>query len=205
MPDRLVPATLAFRDDGTLISPEYGDIYYNVAGAFAQANYVFIAGNRLPARWQGSRTFTIVETGFGTGTNFLATWAAWRDDPARCERLHFVSFEKHPFTRDDLRRALSHIVAGTTLSEQATLLADAWPPAVPGFHRIEFEGGRVVLTLALGDARELLPKLVARADAFYLDGFAPAKNPDLWSADVFRALARVAADDATFATYSSAG
>jgi tRNA 5-methylaminomethyl-2-thiouridine biosynthesis bifunctional protein len=73
------------------------------------------------------------------------------------------------------------------------------------FHRIEFEGGRVVLTLALGDARELLPKLVARADAFYLDGFAPAKNADLWSADVFRALARVAADDATFATYSSAG
>lgn len=205
MPDRLVPATLAFRDDGTLISPEYGDIYYNVAGAFAQANYVFIAGNRLPARWQGRRTFTIVETGFGTGTNFLATWAAWRDDPARCERLHFVSFEKHPFTRDDLRRALSHIVAGTTLSGQATLLADAWPPAVPGFHRIEFEGGRVVLTLALGDARELLPKLVARADAFYLDGFAPAKNADLWSADVFRALARVAADDATFATYSSAG
>ncbi|AOK03401.1 bifunctional tRNA (5-methylaminomethyl-2-thiouridine)(34)-methyltransferase MnmD/FAD-dependent 5-carboxymethylaminomethyl-2-thiouridine(34) oxidoreductase MnmC [Burkholderia sp. AU28942] len=205
MPDRLVPATLAFRDDGTLISPAYGDIYHNVAGALAQANYVFIAGNALPARWQGRRTFTVVETGFGTGTNFLATWAAWRDDPARCERLHFVSFEKHPFTRDDLRTALSHIVANTTISAQAAMLADAWPTPVPGFHRIEFDGGRVVLTLALGEACEMLPKLVARADAFYLDGFAPAKNPDLWSADVFRALARVAAEDATFATYSSAG
>ncbi|MBR8144115.1 bifunctional tRNA (5-methylaminomethyl-2-thiouridine)(34)-methyltransferase MnmD/FAD-dependent 5-carboxymethylaminomethyl-2-thiouridine(34) oxidoreductase MnmC [Burkholderia sp. AU19243] len=205
MPDRLVPATLAFRDDGTLISPAYGDIYHNVAGALAQANYVFIAGNALPARWQGRRTFTVVETGFGTGTNFLATWAAWRDDPARCERLHFVSFEKHPFTRDDLRTALSHIVANTTISAQAAMLADAWPTPVPGFHRIEFDGGRVVLTLALGEACETLPKLVARADAFYLDGFAPAKNPDLWSADVFRALARVAAEDATFATYSSAG
>ncbi|KVF71650.1 FAD-dependent cmnm(5)s(2)U34 oxidoreductase [Burkholderia sp. FL-7-2-10-S1-D7] len=205
MPDRLVPATLAFRDDGILVSPEYGDIYHNVAGALAQARHTFIAGNALPARWQGRRTFTIVETGFGAGANFLATWAAWRDDPARCERLHFVSFEKHPFSRDDLRRALSHIVANTTISTEAEMLADAWPMLVPGFHRLEFDAGRVVLTLALGDAREMLPKLVARADAFYMDGFAPAKNPDLWSVDVFRALARVAAENATFATYSSAG
>lgn len=205
MPDRLVPATFAVRDDGTLVSPEFGDIYHNVAGALAQARYVFIAGNGLPARWQGRRTFTIVETGFGAGANFLATWAAWRDDPARCERLHFVSFEKHPFSRDDLRRALSHIVANTTISAEAALLADAWPMLVPGLHRLEFDAGRVVLTLGFGDACALLPKLVARADAFYLDGFAPAKNADLWSVDVFRALARVAAEEATFATYSSAG
>ncbi|WP_174911588.1 bifunctional tRNA (5-methylaminomethyl-2-thiouridine)(34)-methyltransferase MnmD/FAD-dependent 5-carboxymethylaminomethyl-2-thiouridine(34) oxidoreductase MnmC [Burkholderia diffusa] len=205
MPDRLVPATLAFRDDGILVSPEYGDIYHNVAGALAQASHTFIAGNALPARWQGRRTFTIVETGFGAGANFLATWAAWRDDPARCERLHFVSFEKHPFSRDDLRQALSHIVANTTISTEAGMLADAWPMLVPGFHRLEFDAGRVVLTLALGDPREMLPKLVARADAFYLDGVAPAKNPELWSVDVFRALARVAADNATFATYSSEG
>ncbi|AOJ75538.1 bifunctional tRNA (5-methylaminomethyl-2-thiouridine)(34)-methyltransferase MnmD/FAD-dependent 5-carboxymethylaminomethyl-2-thiouridine(34) oxidoreductase MnmC [Burkholderia ubonensis] len=205
MPDRLVPATIAFSDDGTLVSPAYGDVYHSAAGALAQANYVFVAGNGLPARWQGRRTFTIVETGFGAGGNFLATWAAWRDDPARCERLHFVSVEKHPFTRDDLRRALSHIVAGTTLSEQAALLADAWPPAVPGFHRLEFDGGRVVLTLVFGDALAMLPKLAVRADAFYLDGFAPSKNPDLWSVDLFRALARLAGDGATFATYSSSG
>ncbi len=204
MPDRLVPTTLAFRDDGALISPEYGDIYHNVAGALAQASDVFISGNGLPARWQGRRTFTIVEMGFGAGANFLATWAAWRDDPARCERLHFVSFEKHPFSRDDLRRVLSHIVANTTISAEAEMLADAWPMLVPGFHRLEFDAGRVVLTLALGDASEMLPKLVARADAFYLDGFAPAKSPDLWSADLLRALARVAAEDATFAADSSA-
>ncbi|WP_107310825.1 bifunctional tRNA (5-methylaminomethyl-2-thiouridine)(34)-methyltransferase MnmD/FAD-dependent 5-carboxymethylaminomethyl-2-thiouridine(34) oxidoreductase MnmC [Burkholderia metallica] len=205
MTDRLVPATLAIRDDGTLVSPQYGDIYHNVAGALAQANYVFVAGNGLPARWQGRRTFTIVETGFGVGASFLATWAAWRDDPARCERLHFVSVEKHPFSRDDLRRALSHIVANTTISADAEMLADAWPTLVPGVHRLEFDEGRVVLTLAFGDALALLPKLVARADAFYLDGFAPAKNPELWSPDVFRALARIAAERATFATYSSAG
>ncbi|MBR8459192.1 bifunctional tRNA (5-methylaminomethyl-2-thiouridine)(34)-methyltransferase MnmD/FAD-dependent 5-carboxymethylaminomethyl-2-thiouridine(34) oxidoreductase MnmC [Burkholderia dolosa] len=205
MPDRLVPATLAFRDDGTLVSPAYGDIYHSAAGALAQANQVFVAGNRLPARWQGRRTFTIVETGFGVGCNFLATWAAWRDDPARCERLHFVSVEKHPFSREDLRRAASHIVANTTISAGVDALVDAWPMLVPGVHRLEFDEGRVVLTLAFGDALDMLTKLVARADAFYLDGFAPAKNADIWSVDVFRALARIAGDDATFATYSSSG
>ncbi|MBN3792672.1 bifunctional tRNA (5-methylaminomethyl-2-thiouridine)(34)-methyltransferase MnmD/FAD-dependent 5-carboxymethylaminomethyl-2-thiouridine(34) oxidoreductase MnmC, partial [Burkholderia sp. Ac-20353] len=209
MPDRLVPATLAFRDDGTLVSPEYGDIYYSAAGALAQANHVFVAGNGLPRRWQRRRTFTIVETGFGAGCNFLATWAAWRDDPARCERLHFVSVDKHPFTRDDLRRAASHIVAHTTNSQNLGALFDelvnAWPMLVPGLHRLEFDEGRVVLTLAFGDALELLPKLVVRADAFYFDGFAPSKNADMWSVDVFRALARVADDGATFATYSSSG
>ncbi|WP_261540883.1 bifunctional tRNA (5-methylaminomethyl-2-thiouridine)(34)-methyltransferase MnmD/FAD-dependent 5-carboxymethylaminomethyl-2-thiouridine(34) oxidoreductase MnmC [Burkholderia multivorans] len=205
MPDRLVPATLAFRDDGTLVSPAYGDIYHSAAGAIAQANHVFVAGNGLPARWQQRRTFTIVETGFGTGCNFLATWAAWRDDPARCERLHFVSVEKHPFSREDLRRAAAHIVANTTISANVDELADAWPPLVPGLHRLEFDAGRVVLTLVFGDALERLPTLVARADAFYLDGFAPSKNADLWSIDVFRALARMAGERATFATYSSSG
>ncbi|HDR9289149.1 bifunctional tRNA (5-methylaminomethyl-2-thiouridine)(34)-methyltransferase MnmD/FAD-dependent 5-carboxymethylaminomethyl-2-thiouridine(34) oxidoreductase MnmC [Burkholderia multivorans] len=205
MPDRLVPATLAFRDDGTLVSPAYGDIYHSAAGAIAQANHVFVAGNGLPARWQQRRTFTIVETGFGTGCNFLATWAAWRDDPARCERLHFVSVEKHPFSREDLRRAAAHIVANTTISANVDELADAWPPLVPGLHRLEFDAGRVVLTLVFGDALERLPTLVARADAFYLDGFAPSKNADLWSIDVFRALARMADEHATFATYSSSG
>ncbi|RQS73560.1 bifunctional tRNA (5-methylaminomethyl-2-thiouridine)(34)-methyltransferase MnmD/FAD-dependent 5-carboxymethylaminomethyl-2-thiouridine(34) oxidoreductase MnmC [Burkholderia sp. Bp8963] len=209
MPDRLVPATLAFRDDGTLVSPEYGDVYYSAAGALAQANHVFVAGNGLPRRWQGRRTFTIVETGFGAGCNFVATWAAWRDDPARCERLHFVSVDKHPFTRDDLRRAASHIVAHTTISQGLDTLfdalVDAWPMLVPGLHRLEFDEGRVVLTLAFGDVLELLPKLVVRADAFYFDGFAPSKNADMWSVDVFRALARVADDGATFATYSSSG
>jgi tRNA 5-methylaminomethyl-2-thiouridine biosynthesis bifunctional protein len=205
MPDRLVPATLAFRDDGTLVSPAYGDIYHSAAGALAQANHVFVGGNRLPGRWQGARTFTIVETGFGTGCNFLATWAAWRDDPTRCERLHFVSIEKHPFTRDDLRIAASHIVANTTISADVEALVDAWPILMPGLHRLEFDEGRVVLTLVFGDALAMLPKLALRADAFYLDGFAPSKNADLWSVDVFRALAKHAGDDATFATYSSSG
>ncbi|NTX28079.1 bifunctional tRNA (5-methylaminomethyl-2-thiouridine)(34)-methyltransferase MnmD/FAD-dependent 5-carboxymethylaminomethyl-2-thiouridine(34) oxidoreductase MnmC [Burkholderia pyrrocinia] len=201
MPDRLVPATLALRDDGTLVSPEYGDLHRGASGALAL--HVFVSGNRLPARWQGRRTFTIVATGFGTGSPFLATWAAWRDDPARCERLHFVAVEPHPFSRDDLRRIASHIVANTTISADMDALVDAWPMLVPGLHRLEFDEGRVVLTLAFGAAIDMLTKLVARADAFYLDGFTSSNDADLHSTDVVRALAKIAGEGATFATQAN--
>ncbi|QGZ62773.1 bifunctional tRNA (5-methylaminomethyl-2-thiouridine)(34)-methyltransferase MnmD/FAD-dependent 5-carboxymethylaminomethyl-2-thiouridine(34) oxidoreductase MnmC [Paraburkholderia acidisoli] len=212
----LIPATLAFRDDGMPFSPHYDDVYHGMSGAFTQAEDVFLRGNELPQRWQNRRVFTVVETGFGLGVNFLATWAAWRDDPARCERLHFVSVEKHPFSRDDLRAALGAVVGkdvGAGVDESghskalplAQALVDAWPMLVPGVHRLEFEGGRVTLTLAFGDAIDLFPKLWMRADAIYLDGFAPAKNPELWSLPIFKALARIAGEGATFATWSSAG
>ncbi|WP_322025240.1 bifunctional tRNA (5-methylaminomethyl-2-thiouridine)(34)-methyltransferase MnmD/FAD-dependent 5-carboxymethylaminomethyl-2-thiouridine(34) oxidoreductase MnmC [Burkholderia sp. BCC1977] len=201
MPDRLVPATLVRRDDGILVSPEYGELPRDASRARAHANRM-LAGNGLPARWQGRRTFTIVETGFGTGGHFLATWAAWRDDPARCERLHFVAVEPHPFSREDLRRIASDIVANTTISEIADALIDAWPMLVPGLHRLEFDAGRVVLTLAFGDARDMLQRLVARADAFYLGNVVSAAYGDLLSADVTRALARLAGEGATYATHS---
>ncbi|TDV11051.1 bifunctional tRNA (5-methylaminomethyl-2-thiouridine)(34)-methyltransferase MnmD/FAD-dependent 5-carboxymethylaminomethyl-2-thiouridine(34) oxidoreductase MnmC [Paraburkholderia caballeronis] len=205
MTTTLIPAELAFRDDGTPFSPVYGDIYHSASGAFAQSHYVFLHGNGLPERWHGRRIFTVMETGFGIGVNFLATWSAWRDDPARCERLHFVSIEKHPFARDDLRAVLDAVTADSPLTPLARELVDRWPMLVPGTHRLEFDGGRVTLTLAFGDAPDLLPKLWLRADAFYLDGFAPSKNPDLWSPAVFKALARVAGEHATFATWSSSG
>ncbi|MFP3502460.1 bifunctional tRNA (5-methylaminomethyl-2-thiouridine)(34)-methyltransferase MnmD/FAD-dependent 5-carboxymethylaminomethyl-2-thiouridine(34) oxidoreductase MnmC [Burkholderia sp. SIMBA_062] len=201
MPDRLVPATLARRDDGILVSPEYGELPRDASRTRAHANRM-LAGTGLPARWQGRRTFTIVETGFGTGSRFLTTWAAWRDDPARCERLHFVAIEPHPFAREDLRRAVSNLVADTTISENAEALIDAWPMHVPGLHRLEFDAGRVVLTLAFGDAHDMLQRLVARADAFYLGNVASAAHGDVLSPDVIRALARIAAEGATYATHS---
>lgn len=205
MTTTLIPAELAFRDDGVPFSPRYGDVYHSASGALAQAEQVFLHGNGLPDRWRQTRVFTVMETGFGIGVNFLATWSAWRDDPARSERLHFVSIEKHPFARDDLRTVLDAVTANTPLATLAATLVDAWPMLVPGTHRIEFDGGRFTLTLAFGDAAELLPKLWLRADAFYLDGFAPAKNPELWTPAVFKALARIAGDHATFATWSSSG
>lgn len=199
---RLTPARLAFRDDGTPWSETYQDIYHSNCGGLEQARKVFVAGSELPQRWQGRATFTIVETGFGLGLNFLATWAAWRDDPARCERLHFVSAELHPFSHEDLARAHAAHSDFETLS--AELLAH-WPPLTPGFHRLHLDGGRVIVTLLFGDACELLPQLEARADAFYLDGFSAAQNPEMWSDDLLATLARLAAPEATLATWSARG
>jgi tRNA 5-methylaminomethyl-2-thiouridine biosynthesis bifunctional protein len=197
----IVAAEIDFASDPAAPrAPAFGDLYHPREGAFAQAREVFLAGNRLPARWQGRTRFTVLETGFGLGHNFLATWAAWRDDPARCERLHFVSLEKHPPTREDLQRAL----AGAPWPGLARQLEGAWPALTPNLHRLDFESGRVRLLLGLGDATALARELVAEVDAFYLDGFAPARNAPMWSPALFAALARLAARDATAATWSAA-
>ena len=102
MPAALEAARLSFTADGTPYSQAYGDVYHSAQGGLAQARHVFLQGNGLPRRWQRRRSFTILETGFGFGLSFLAAWRAWRADPARCERLHFVSIEKHPFEFSDL-------------------------------------------------------------------------------------------------------
>ncbi|MEN9419334.1 MAG: hypothetical protein RI988_2954 [Pseudomonadota bacterium] len=198
-PGGLAPAELEF-DDGTPRSRTYGDLYHPREGALGQARHVFLGGNALPGRWQGRDDFVVLETGFGLGHNFLATWAAWRDDPHRCTTLHVMSIEAHPVDADLLRRA--H--ASSALRPLAEALAQAWPQPVAGLHLLEFEGSAVRLWLALGDVQALLPKLRARVDAFYLDGFAPARNPRMWEPAVFAGAARLAAPDATAATWSAA-
>ena len=197
----LAPATPALDAAGTPYSPDYGDIYHSADSGPGQARHVFLGGNDLPARWSGARVYTILETGFGLGLNFLATWQAWRDDPARPERLHYVSIEKHPFTREGLATLYPRY---PELAPLAAELQSAWPPVLPGLHRLEFEGGRVALTLALADVADALPGLRLAADAFYLDGFAPARNPDMWTPAVMKALARLARPGATLATYTTA-
>ncbi len=195
----IVPAVIDF-SQGVPRSPAFDDVYHPREGAVEQARAVFLAGNGLPERWDGRSRFTILETGFGLGNNFLATWAAWRDDPQRCNRLHFVSLEKHPPTREDLTRAL----ADSPFPSLARALVEAWPPLTPNFHRLSFDAGRLQLLLCLGDAATLARELVARVDAFYLDGFAPARNEAMWSPPLFKSLARLAAPDATAATWSAA-
>jgi len=194
------PARIDLLPDGTPCAPDYGDVYHTTAGAFAQARHVFLGGNRLPGRWQGRERFVVLETGFGLGNNFLATWQAWRDDPSRCERLIFVSIEKHPPTRADLARAQGD----STLRPMAERLIEAWPPLTPDLHVLDFDGGRVRLLLLLADIADALPALTVRADAFYLDGFAPPRNPAMWDPHRLRALPRLAAPDATAATWSVA-
>lgn len=193
----VVPATLDFKDE-TPWSAAYGDVYHSRGGGAAQARHVFLAGNGLPARWQRRERFVILETGFGAGLNFLATWRAWRGDPLRSRRLHFVSVEKHPFAAADLARIHQGY---PDLQREAAELHAAWPPLVRGAHRLEF--GDAVLTLFFGDVA-ILRELELAADAIYLDGFAPAKNPEMWTHPVMRSISRLAAPGATLATWSVA-
>ena len=198
----LATARLAHDASGTPYSPDFQDVYHSAHGGFQQARHVFLEGNGLPHRWRGRASFAIVETGFGIGLNFLATWEAWRADASRSRRLHFVSIENRPFAADALAAALEPFSEAAPL---ARALLAVWPPALAGFHRLHFDAGRVILTLLFGDAADLLPQLVARADALYLDGFAPARNPQMWTPQVVRELARVARPGATLATWTVAG
>jgi tRNA 5-methylaminomethyl-2-thiouridine biosynthesis bifunctional protein len=202
MPAPLVPARLTLAPDGTPVSEFYGDVYHSAAGGHAQARHVFLAGNGLPARWQNREAFTLLETGFGLGVNFLATWLAWRNDPQRCRTLRFISLEKHPFAAADL--AIAH-AAWPEFAELSVLLRARWPMPVAGEHRIALDGGGVDLRLVFADAVDALPGLDAAVDAFYLDGFSPARNPDLWSPALCRELTRLAKPGATLATWSVAG
>ncbi|MFZ9646549.1 MAG: bifunctional tRNA (5-methylaminomethyl-2-thiouridine)(34)-methyltransferase MnmD/FAD-dependent 5-carboxymethylaminomethyl-2-thiouridine(34) oxidoreductase MnmC, partial [Fluviibacter sp.] len=153
----ITPATLSATDDGTPYAPVYDDVYHSRAGAIAQARHVFLGGNQLPERWAGRESFVIVETGFGLGLNFLTTWSTWvaQNDAARCRRLHFVSVEKHPLLQADLQRLLEPYTAELEPGTISALVAK-WPTLVEGTHRLEFEDGRVVLTLILGDAEKAL-------------------------------------------------
>ncbi len=187
--------------DGIPYCPEFGDIYHPAGGAGAQARHVFLAGNALPQRWRGRHSFTIVETGFGLGLNFLETWRAVDDDPRGPRALHFVSVENRPPSRASLAALQARWPDHAARSRE---LVAAWPLPLAGFHRLHFADGRITLTLLFGDARDLLPQLEARADAFFLDGFAPAKNPQLWSPEIFSELARLAAPNATLATWTVA-
>ncbi|SAK54740.1 5-methylaminomethyl-2-thiouridine methyltransferase [Caballeronia fortuita] len=208
MSEPLISAPLVFRDDGTPYSPRHDDIYHSAAGALAQARHVFLKGNGLPARWRGTPRFTVIETGFGMGVNFLATWAAWLEAAHRPSMLEFLSIEKYPFSADDLRAAHAAIIDEDAFAPLSDALASAWPPLEAGLHRLAFSAGAVTLTLAFGDAADILPRLADlgfTADAIYLDGFAPARNPDMWTPQVFASLARMSNYDATFATYTSAG
>ncbi len=195
-------ARLELSADGIPVSPEFKDVYHSADGGLAQSRHVFLAGNELPERWKARASFVILETGFGLGLNFLTTWDAWRRDAGRPRRLHFVSVEGRPFSSADLATALAPF---DELAPLAGALVSVWPAPLAGFHRLHFDGGNVILTLLFGDVREVLPQLVARADAFFLDGFTPARNPGMWSPEVVRELARLSAPGATIATWTVAG
>ncbi|MFN3883985.1 MAG: bifunctional tRNA (5-methylaminomethyl-2-thiouridine)(34)-methyltransferase MnmD/FAD-dependent 5-carboxymethylaminomethyl-2-thiouridine(34) oxidoreductase MnmC [Rhodocyclaceae bacterium] len=201
----IIPAELTFDGNGTPFSASFGDVYHSASGGLDQARHVFLSGNGLlggDPRWRGRSHFAILETGFGLGLNFLVTWQAWRDDPRRPARLHYFAIELHPFRSADLARLHENLPGLAPLAAQLRL---HWPSLIPGFHRLHFEGGAVTLTLVLGDARHVLHDIAGQFDAFYLDGFSPAKNPEMWSAEVCEGLAWLAKPNATLATWTVAG
>jgi tRNA 5-methylaminomethyl-2-thiouridine biosynthesis bifunctional protein len=167
--------------------------------ALAQARHVFLQGHGLPGRWAGRERFVVLDTGFGLGHRFLATWDAWRQDPHRCERLHVVAIEQHPPSAGDLARAHQQ----GPLPGLARALCDAWPLATPNLHACAFEQGRVQLLLAYGDLATVLPELMASVDAFFLDGFTPPHHPAAQDDALWTRLPRLAAPGATAATASA--
>lgn len=197
------PAVIEWADDGSALAPAFGDVYHGRIGAQEQARAVFLDGNGLPARWACRSDFTIAETGLGLAHNLLATWAAWRADPQQPDRLHYVAIDAHPPTPADLEHA-HRAPRDATHAALAGELRRAWPPLLRGLHRLDFDGGRVRLLLVFDDIQHALPELVFRADAFYLDGFAPDRNPRMWDTRVLKALGRRAAPGATAATWSVA-
>lgn len=198
-------AQLDWDDQGQPLSRQFGDVYFSREDGLGETRHVFLDCNDLPARLAalpaGGR-LVIGETGFGTGMNFLCAWQLFDRLAPADARLHFVSVEKYPLAAADLRRALALWPELAPWSEQ--LLAQ-YVAIHPGFQRLVLAGGRVILTLLVGDVLEQLPQLDARVDAWFLDGFAPAKNPQMWSDALFAQLARLSAADASLATFTSAG
>lgn len=191
--------------DGQPYSGLYGDIYFSRDSGISESRYVFLTQNTLQERWERlgpGAQFVIGETGFGTGLNFLCAWQLWlQAAPATC-RLHFVSTELHPIPANQLRAALD---LWPELSSFSAQFLRQYADLAPGWHRFSFEDGRVMLTLLVGDAVSTFAELDATVDAWFLDGFSPAKNPDLWSETLFTQIARCSAKGTTFATFTSAG
>ena len=191
---------IAWLPDGTPYSQRFGDRYQSEQ-ALAQAREVFLHGCGLPLAWAGAAQWRILETGFGFGLNFLATWAAWRADPERPRLLHFVSLEAWPVSAADLLRAAARYPELLPLAQE--LQAQYWG-LLPGVHRLWFEGGRVLLTLCIGDAQALLRQQRWDVDAVYLDGFSPQCNPELWNAHTLKAVARCCHRGTRLATWTVA-
>ncbi|MBU2294059.1 MAG: bifunctional tRNA (5-methylaminomethyl-2-thiouridine)(34)-methyltransferase MnmD/FAD-dependent 5-carboxymethylaminomethyl-2-thiouridine(34) oxidoreductase MnmC [Gammaproteobacteria bacterium] len=198
-------ARLEWDEQGQPLSSQFADVYFSNENALAETRYVFLANNQLPERFAAltaDQQLVIGETGFGTGLNFLCAWQLFEQHAAASARLHFVSVEKYPLHKADLQRALA---LWPELAPYAEQLLTQYVALHPGFQRLVFAGGRIVLTLLIGNALDLLGQLDAQVDAWFLDGFAPAKNPDMWTPELFAVLARLSHASTTLGTFTSTG
>ncbi len=201
MPDRLCQrltesqnAELLWTDDDVPVSARFNDPYFSLEGGLEEARHVFLAGNDLPNRFREG--FRIAELGFGTGLNMLAAYMSWRGTGLP-GALAYTGFEAFPMTHDDMKRALAafpevHVIAGPVL--------EAWKSC-----KTRFSTPGLEVEIILGDARQTLPRWRNQADAWFLDGFAPVRNPELWKPELLAEVARHTRPNGTVATYSAAG
>ncbi|MFC5344118.1 FAD-dependent 5-carboxymethylaminomethyl-2-thiouridine(34) oxidoreductase MnmC [Brevundimonas staleyi] len=193
---------LVWTEAGEPRSGRYGDVYFSAEDGLAETRAVFLNGCGLPEAWTGRKTFTVAELGFGSGLNIAALLDLWRRHRPEGGRLHVFSIEGYPLSRDEARRALS---AWPEIAEATAALVGRWPAETPGFHRIDLPEFHATLDLAVGEAERALSQWSGRADAWFLDGFAPSVNPDMWSDTVFDHIAARSAPDARVATFTVAG
>ena len=204
-------AKIHFNDNGTPISEQFDDIYFSNSDGLKESHYVFLQHNQLPERWQAwpsSKTFHIAETGFGTGLNFLATWSAWLTSGAYKAgvKLSFTSFEKYPLSKADLIKA--HAV-WPDLNALTSELDQSYPEQLTKDTQFILADGAIELNIIFGDVNDRISQLAFstenKVDAWFLDGFAPSKNPEMWTQHLFNNMARLAAKNASVATFTAAG
>lgn len=207
--------------NGQPFSEQFSDPYFSIYNGLEESRHVFLKSSNIPGRWQSwpwqqHNNFCIVETGFGTGLNFLLTWQAWREHNANSTSkhkgwLHFSSIEKHPLSQEQLQQALA---LWPQLSDLTAYLLKDYPLPVSGEHYLVWPEERISLTLYWDDIHNALPQISGPVHAWYLDGFAPARNPEMWSDELFNQLRRLSQKNAaqyrnqlpaTVATFSAAG
>ncbi len=194
---------LKFDEHGSAYSNNFEDIYFQPGIGLDEKRHVFLKGNHLPQNWHDKELFTIAETGFGTGLNFLATLKLWNQNREPNQQLHFISCELMPLNLTQLCQALK---AFPEIRQYAQTLVEKYPEfLIYGTHRIHFSEFNVTLTLIFGDCVDAFENLTVNIDAWYLDGFAPSKNPDMWNQSLFSAISNLSHTGTTLATYTVAG
>lgn len=195
-----------WKENGTPVSREFDDIYFSPENGLEETKHVFLKGNGLEERFSSSQThhaFSILELGYGTGLNFFAAWQLWRNckNKSNCRVLRFTSFEKYPLESDDIRRAIS---AFPELSDLLELFLRKYKVLIPGCNTFLFETENLILDLWIGDAVQYLSEVSGKFDAFFLDGFAPSKNPELWGEKIALQIKKLSNKNASLATFTVA-
>jgi len=184
-------------------SKYFDDVYYSTTNGYQESEYNFQQQSSLKSRWQNhasQQTFTIIETGFGSGLNFFATWKNWRNTEKKPKHLYFISTELYPLKLQHIQHAINDWPELTPFLNE---FMDQYPPPTQGFHQRQFSADNLTLLLLFGDATERLTEMTHPADTWFLDGFNPKKNPDLWSSALFQQINRLSKADTNLATYTS--